>query len=108
MRVQLDYAGISAALGLRGGKIPPLAGSTNNVAREAPRIVKEFAPDIKVKMSGQRRVMNTSSTTRMAATRSRWLREIETFHFREFCPFVFFRFADEVVGCKFTIGNCRS
>lgn len=53
VRVQLDYAGISNALGLREGKIPPLTGSTDNVAKEMPRVLKEFAPKIDIKLAGQ-------------------------------------------------------
>lgn len=50
---QLDYAGIAAAIGQGLNKVEPLVGSTNNVAKEVPRLISEFAPDIDVKLEGK-------------------------------------------------------
>lgn len=46
---QLEWAGIAAALGGQDA-LCPLTGSTDNVAKEVPRLLSEFAPDIKVKL----------------------------------------------------------
>jgi hypothetical protein len=52
IRVQLDYAGVAAALGGSAKGTPlPITGSTENVAKELPRLISEFAPDIKVKLN---------------------------------------------------------
>lgn len=48
---QLDYAGVGAALG--SNKVEPLAGQTDNVAKELPRLVQEFAPDATVRLTGK-------------------------------------------------------
>jgi hypothetical protein len=50
LRVQLDYAGVSAAL---GSEKTTLTGSTNNVAKEVPRLISEFAPSVKAEVVGQ-------------------------------------------------------
>jgi hypothetical protein len=47
---QLDYAGIGEALG--STKLN-LTGSTDNVAKEVPRVMKEFAPVVDVQVTGQ-------------------------------------------------------
>ena len=48
---QLDYAGIAVAVGGPNKLDPlPLTGATDNVAKEVPRLLSEFAPDIKVKL----------------------------------------------------------
>jgi len=47
---QLDYAGIGEALG--STKLN-LTGSTDNVAKEVPRVMKEFAPSVDVQVTGQ-------------------------------------------------------
>lgn len=51
--VQLDYAGISAALGSDKTGPSKLTGSTDNVAKEVPRLISEFAPKIEVAMQGK-------------------------------------------------------
>lgn len=51
--VQLDYAGISAALGSDKTGPSKLTGSTENVAKEVPRLLKEFAPSVEVKLEGK-------------------------------------------------------
>ena len=50
IRVQLDYAGIGVAL---GGDNKPLTGSTDNVAKEVPRLVSEYGPDVKTQLVGR-------------------------------------------------------
>lgn len=51
VRTQLDYAGIAIALGGSNKLTPlPITGATDNVAKEVPRLLSEFAPDIKVKL----------------------------------------------------------
>ena len=45
---QLDYAGVGAALGGGPIKSDPLTGSTGNVAKEVPRVIKEFAPSVDI------------------------------------------------------------
>tara|TARA_B100000519_G_scaffold161395_1_gene143846 strand:- start:10638 stop:11354 length:717 start_codon:yes stop_codon:yes gene_type:complete len=48
----LDLAGIAAATGGGDKLTPPLAGQTNNVQRnEVPRVLKEFAPAVSVKLN---------------------------------------------------------
>jgi hypothetical protein len=47
---QLDYAGVSAGIG--GPVKKSLTGSTDNVAKELPRLISEFAPDVQVKTQG--------------------------------------------------------
>lgn len=50
LQTQLDYAGIGFAL---GGTNFPLTGSTDNVAKEVPRLIDEYGPDIKASVVGQ-------------------------------------------------------
>ena len=51
--VQLDCAGIGAAIGQGSNKVGPLVGSTDNVAKEIPRLISEFAPSVEVKLEGK-------------------------------------------------------
>jgi hypothetical protein len=52
LSTQLDYAGVGIALG--SDKVGPLklTGSTDNVAKELPRVLNEFAPSVDIKLSG--------------------------------------------------------
>jgi len=45
---QLDCSGVGNALVGEGNKLPPLTGSTDNVAKELPRVIKEFAPSVSI------------------------------------------------------------
>lgn len=54
LRVQLDLAGIANAIQGSTLLTPQLTGSTDNVAKEIPRIIKEYAPSVAVKVEGQR------------------------------------------------------
>jgi hypothetical protein len=50
LQTQLDYAGIGVAL---GGTKFPLTGSTDNVAKEVPRLIEEFGPTVKAEVVGR-------------------------------------------------------
>jgi len=52
VRNQLDYAGIGVAVGGGSTNLTPLpiTGATDNVAKEVPRLISEFAPSVKVKL----------------------------------------------------------
>jgi hypothetical protein len=54
VQTQLDCAGIGAAL-VEGGTNfhPQLTGSTDDVSKEIPRLISEFAPSVEVKLVGQ-------------------------------------------------------
>lgn len=53
-QTQLDYAGIGNALGQGTNNLyPQLIGSTDNVAKEVPRVIKDFAPSVNVNLEGQ-------------------------------------------------------
>ena len=45
---QLDYAGMSEALG-GAGNLTPLSGSSGNTEREATQVLREFAPSVEIK-----------------------------------------------------------
>lgn len=47
---QLDYAGVGQGIG--DPVIKSLTGSTDNVAKEIPRLLSEFGPDIQIKTQG--------------------------------------------------------
>ena len=47
IRRQLDYAGMGTALGLHN---VTLTGSTDNVAKEVPRVLSEFGPSVKTQI----------------------------------------------------------
>jgi len=48
---QLDYAGVGVALGGGPTKSDPLTGGNGNVAKDVPRLVREFAPSVNVKLN---------------------------------------------------------
>jgi hypothetical protein len=55
IKQQLSYAGIAAAVGTEGVRLcrPESTSGQNNIDHAVSRIVKEFAPEVEIKLSGQ-------------------------------------------------------